>query len=79
MLKNHMKRIWRWEPDRRSNFFNPPAHLCAVTYSYMTEISLIVSLNNQFNSFTSKEGIKNSFFFHKNTYFEIKSVAKVLV
>ena len=38
-----------WEPDRRSNFFfSPPAHLCAVTY--MTEISLIVSLNNQFNS-----------------------------
>ena len=34
-----------WEPDRRSNFFfNPPAHLCAVTY--MTEISLIVTLNN---------------------------------
>ena len=36
-----------WEPDRRSNFFfDPPAHLCAVTY--MTEISLIVTLNNQF-------------------------------
>ena len=35
-----------WEPDRRSNFFFiPPAHLCAVTY--MTEISLIVTLNNQ--------------------------------
>ena len=27
-----------WEPDRRFNFFfNPPAHLCAVTY--ITEIS----------------------------------------
>ena len=36
-----------WEPDRRSNFFMPPAHLCAVTY--MTEIPLIVTLNNQFN------------------------------
>ena len=35
-----------WEPDRRSNFFSPPAHLCAVTY--MTEISLIVTLSNQF-------------------------------
>ena len=35
-----------WEPDRRSNF-SPPAHLCAVTY--MTEISLIVTLNNQFH------------------------------
>ena len=35
------------EPDRRSNFFFiPPAHLCAV--AYMTEISLIVMLNNQF-------------------------------
>ena len=37
-----------WEPDRRSNFFNPPAHLCAVTY--ITEISLIVTLNNQFTN-----------------------------
>ena len=39
-----------WEPDRRYNnfFFSPPAHLCAVTY--MTEISLIVTLNNQSNS-----------------------------
>ena len=37
-----------WEPDRRYNFFfSPPAHLCAVTC--MTEISLIVTLNNQFN------------------------------
>ena len=37
-----------WEPDRRCNFFfSPSAHLCAVTY--MTEISLIVTLNNQFN------------------------------
>ena len=36
-----------WEPDRSSNFFfSPPAHLCAVTY--MTEILLIVTLNNQF-------------------------------
>ena len=41
--------MWAWEPDRRSNFFfSPPAHLCAVTY--MTEISLIVTLNNQLNS-----------------------------
>ena len=47
-LKNPTKCLWRWEPDRRSNFFNPPAHLCAVTY--MTEISLIVTLNNQFTS-----------------------------
>ena len=29
-------------------FFSPPAHLCAVTY--MTKISLIVTLNGQFNS-----------------------------
>ena len=37
-----------WEPGRRYNFFfSPPAHLCAATY--MTEISLIVTLNNQFN------------------------------
>ena len=48
-LKNPAKCLWRWEPDRRSNFFfSPPAHLCAVTY--MTEISLSVTLNNKFNS-----------------------------
>ena len=41
-----------WEPDRRYNFFfSPPAHICAVTN--MTEISLIVTLNNQFNSIQS--------------------------
>ena len=44
-VKNPTKCLWRWEPDRRFNFFNPPAHLCAVTY--MTEISLNVTLNNQ--------------------------------
>ena len=45
-LKNPTKYLWRWEPDRRSNFFfSPPAHLCAVTY--MTEISLIVTLNSR--------------------------------
>ena len=32
-----------------SNFFSPPAHLYAVTY--MTEISLIVTSNNQSHSF----------------------------
>ena len=47
-LKNPTKCLRRWEPDRRSNFFSPPAHLCAVTY--MTEISLIVTLNNKFTS-----------------------------
>ena len=48
-LKNPTKCLWRWEPDRRSYFFfSPPAHLCAVTY--MAEISLLVTLNNQFTS-----------------------------
>ena len=45
-LKKPTKCLWRWEPDRRSNFFSPPAHICAVTY--ITDISLIVTLNNQF-------------------------------
>ena len=37
-LKNPAKCLWRWEPDRRFNFFfSPPALLCAVTY--ITEIS----------------------------------------
>ena len=48
-LDGHVKEPYEmsmaWEPDRRSNcFFSPPAHLCAVTY--MTEISLIVTLSN---------------------------------
>ena len=43
-LKNPMKWIWRWEPDRRSKFFfSLPANLCAVTY--ITEISLHVTLS----------------------------------
>ena len=34
------------EPEQRSNFFfNPPVHLCAV--SYMTEVSLNVTLTNR--------------------------------
>ena len=46
MLKNPTKCLWRWKPDRRSDFFfSPPAHLCAVTY--ITEISLHVTLNNK--------------------------------
>ena len=29
----YTKFLWRWEPDRMSNFFSPPVHLsCAVTY-----------------------------------------------
>ena len=47
-LKNPTKWIWSLEPDHRSNFFSLPAHLCAVTY--MSEIPLIVTLNNQFTS-----------------------------
>ena len=48
-LKNPTKCLWRREPDRRSNFFfSPHAHLCTVTF--MTEISLIVTLNNQFTT-----------------------------
>ena len=27
-LKNPTKCLWRLEPDRRYNFFSPPAHLC---------------------------------------------------
>ena len=56
-----------WKPDGRSNsFLSPPAHLhvCAVTY--MTEISLIVTLNNQF-SHTHENHIYriwNEFSFH---------------
>ena len=43
-LKMLTKCLWRWEPDRRYNFFfSPPEHLCAVTY--ITGISLHVTLN----------------------------------
>ena len=52
-LDGHLKEPYEmsmaWEPDRRFNFFfNRPAHLCAVTY--MTEILLIVTLNNHNHS-----------------------------
>ena len=47
-LKNLTKCLWRWEPDRMFNFFNLPAHLLAVTY--ITEISLNVTLKNQSQS-----------------------------
>ena len=34
-LKNPTKCLWRWEPDRRYNFFfNPPAHLCRHIYDW---------------------------------------------
>ena len=42
-LKTPMKCVWRREPDRRSNFFGPPALICAITN--ITEISLIVTLS----------------------------------
>ena len=49
LLKNHTKFLWRWEPDRKFNFFfSPRTHLCAVTY--ITEISLHVTLSNQSHS-----------------------------
>ena len=44
-LKNPTNCLWRWELDRRFNFFNPPFHLNAITY--ITEISLHVTLSNQ--------------------------------
>ena len=48
--KSNFETMCLQERNRRSNyfFFSPPAHLCAVTC--MTEISLIVTLNNQFTS-----------------------------
>ena len=33
-LKNPAKFLWRWESDRRSNFFSPPAHLCHHIYDW---------------------------------------------
>ena len=33
-LKNPAKCLSRWEPDRRYNFFNPPAHLCRYMYDW---------------------------------------------
>ena len=53
-LNGHVKEPYEmsmaWEPDRRFNFFSPPAHLCTVTY--VTEISLHVTLGNQSHSLT---------------------------
>ena len=58
-LKNPTKCLQRWEPDRRFNFFfNPPGHLCAVTY--ITEISLHnKSLHLPPPSFTSETAISH--------------------
>ena len=33
-LKNPTKCLWRWEPDRRYNFFSPPAHMCRHIYNW---------------------------------------------
>ena len=55
--ENPTKCLWRWEPDRRFNFFfNPPVHLCVVTY--ITEISLHVTLSNQSHSLTHSLSIE---------------------
>ena len=43
-----MKCQFRCEPDRRSTFFRPHVHLCAVTY--IIEISMNVTLSNQFDN-----------------------------
>ena len=51
-MKDPMKCLWHWEPDCRSNFFSPTAHLCAVTN--ITEISLIVMLTTNLLLFTQK-------------------------
>ena len=40
-LRNTTKYLWRWEPDRRSNLFSPPAVI------YITKITLHVTLSNQ--------------------------------
>ena len=42
-----------------SNFFSPPPYLCAVTY--MTEISLFVTLNNLFTSLPLGEKVTFSY------------------
>ena len=34
MLKKPTKYLWRWEPNRRYNFFNPPAHVCRHIYDW---------------------------------------------
>ena len=41
ILKNPAKCLWRWEPDRRNNFFGPPAHLCRHMYIYILYICLL--------------------------------------
>ena len=45
-LDGHVKEPYEmtmaWEPDRRSNFFSPPAHLCAVTYMTLSWVEFVV-------------------------------------
>ena len=52
-VKAHSKCLWRWGPDRMSNFFfSPNAYIWAVTY--ITERSLHVTSGNQSHSLTNR-------------------------
>ena len=53
-FKNPTKCLWQ-KPDRRFYFFNPHAHLWAVTY--ITQISLDVTLSNRSHSWPWQENL----------------------
>ena len=48
-LKKPAKCLWRWEPDRRSNFFSPPAHLCRHIYNWNIVRCVVGEVNWLFN------------------------------
>ena len=69
------KCLWRWELDRKSSFFfSPPTHLCALTY--MTEISLIVTINKPIHlTFNKRKSSGMLGLKHKTFAFIFSSVA----
>ena len=72
-LDGHVKEPYEmsmaWEPDRRFYFFSsPPTHLCVVTY--IIEIPLNVTLNNQSTPHTPIRLDKLYFIFYVFGYFK---------
>ena len=60
-LRNYAKGLWRWEPDRRYNFFSPPAHLCRHIY---LDLLQILSIGRDGQLHTSIYDKRDDFNFH---------------
>ena len=51
-----------WEPERTSIFFFSPVHQYAVTNTYVTEISLNVTLRKQYISLLNTKAENNTLY-----------------